>query len=368
MNKLARYVIGITLTAVICFLVWYFQGIVAYILISAVLSLIGKPLVDLLGKVPIYRWRIPRALSAAVTLMLLWFVIVLFFRIFIPLVANQATQLSSVNIPMLVETFSKPIAGVERFIQENIPAASSGFSVDVLIEQRISSVLNVAMLTNLFSSIASMLGNLFVAAFSISFITFFFLKDDKLFFEGLLLVFPEKYEENVTRALDSIKNLLTRYFIGIVLDVLCIITLVTVGHTIVGIPFTQALVIGLLAGVLNVIPYVGPILAALLGILIGVATNLETHSSTQLVHLAISMGIVYIVVDAIDAFFFQPFIYSSSVNAHPLEIFLVILVAGSVAGIAGMLLAIPFYTVLRVFAKEFFYNFRVVKKLTGRFS
>lgn len=366
MNKLARYVIAIAFTAVICFVVWYFQNIVAYVLIAAVLSIMGKPLVDLLGKLPIYRWRIPKALRAAVTLVLLWGVIILFFRIFIPLVANQANELSTVNIPMLVDTFSKPIAGIEKFIQENIPAAAQGFSIDELVEQRVSSVLNVAMLTNLFGDVASLLGNFFVAAFSISFITFFFLKDDKLFFEGLLLVFPEKYEENVTRALDSIKNLLTRYFIGIALDVMCIIVLVTVGHTIVGIPFTQALVIGLLAGVLNVIPYVGPILAALLGVLIGVATNMETHSTTQLVHLAISMGIVYIVVDVIDAFLFQPFIYSSSVNAHPLEIFIVILVAGSVAGIAGMLLAIPFYTVLRVFAKEFFYNFRVVKKLTGK--
>lgn len=366
MNKLARYVIAITLTAVICFLVWYFQNIVAYILIAAVLSIIGKPLVDLLGKIPIYKWRLPKALRAAIALMTIWFVIILFLRIFIPLVASQANQLSSVNIPMMIDTFGKPIGVVEKLIQDYIPAASNGFSVNQLIEQRISSVLNVAMLTNLFGSVASLLGNFFVAAFSISFITFFFLKDDTLFFEGLLLIFPQKYEENVTHALDSIKKLLTRYFIGIVLDVFCIIILVTIGHTIVGIPFTQALVIGLLAGVLNVIPYVGPILAALLGILIGMATNMETHTITQLGHLAISMAIVYIVVDAIDAFLFQPFIYSSSVNAHPLEIFLVILVAGSVAGIAGMLLAIPFYTVLRVFAKEFFYNFRVVKKLTGK--
>ncbi len=366
MNKLARYVIGIAIAALICFVVWYFQSIVTYVLIAAVLSIMGKPLVDLLGRVPIYRWRIPKAVRAAVTLVLLWSIIILFFRIFIPLVANQANQLSSVNVPMLVETFSKPIAGVEQFIQQNLPAASQGFSVDSIIEQRIGSVISVAMLTNLFGDIASLLGNFFVAAFAISFITFFFLKDDTLFFEGLLLMFPEKYEQNVTRALDSVKKLLTRYFIGIALDVMCIIVLITLGLTIVGIPFAQALVIGLLAGVLNVIPYVGPILAALLGILIGVATNMESHTTTELVHLAISMGIVYIIVDVIDAFLFQPFIYSSSVNAHPLEIFIVILVAGSVAGIAGMLLAIPFYTVLRVFAKEFFYNFRVVKKLTGK--
>ena len=100
MNKLARYVIIIAVAAVIVFLVWYFITIVAYVLIAAVLSLIGKPLVDLLGKVPLYRWRLPKALRAAFTLLLIWSVIVLFFRIFVPLVANQATQLSNVNVPM----------------------------------------------------------------------------------------------------------------------------------------------------------------------------------------------------------------------------------------------------------------------------
>ena len=65
---------------------------------------------------------------------------------------------------------------------------------------------------------------------------------------------------------------------------------------------------------------------------------------------------------------FQPLIYSSSVNAHPLEIFLVIMIAGSLAGIPGMIIAIPLYTVIRVFAKEFFNKFKVVKKLTKKIS
>ena len=62
----------------------------------------------------------------------------------------------------------------------------------------------------------------------------------------------------------------------------------------------------------------------------------------------------------------KPTLYSERVKAHPLEIFLVILIAGSLAGILGMLLAIPSYTVLRVFAKEFFSQFRLVRKLTEK--
>jgi len=77
------------------------------------------------------------------------------------------------------------------------------------------------------------------------------------------------------------------------------------------------------------------------------------------------MVIVIIITQTIDNVVFQPFIFASSVNAHPLEIFIVILAAGSFAGVAGMILAIPSYTVLRVIGKEFFNNFKTIKKLTS---
>jgi len=127
---------------------------------------------------------------------------------------------------------------------------------------------------------------------------------------------------------------------------------------------SQGVVIGLIAGVLNVVPYIGPLVGTFVGIFITVTTNIDTMTMAHIVHLIIYISIVFGVVHLIDNIVFQPLIYSNSVNAHPLEIFIVILIAGSIAGILGMLLAIPTYTVLRVFAKEFFNNFRVVQKLT----
>ena len=75
--------------------------------------------------------------------------------------------------------------------------------------------------------------------------------------------------------------------------------------------------------------------------------------------LMIKLVAIFVVTHIVDVFIFQPYIYSNSVKAHPLEIFLVILLAGNIAGILGMLVAIPTYTVLRVFAKEFFSNFKL---------
>ena len=132
----------------------------------------------------------------------------------------------------------------------------------------------------------------------------------------------------------------------------------------VGIEFQHAIICGLVSGILNIIPYVGPWIGAAFGIVIGIATNMNLPFQTELLPLIGFMLIVYAVVQTIDNVLFQPLIYSSSVNAHPLEIFLVIMMAGSMAGVGGMILAIPAYTVLRVIAKEFLGNFKVVKKIT----
>jgi len=135
--------------------------------------------------------------------------------------------------------------------------------------------------------------------------------------------------------------------------------------TIVGLDFKQALLIGLTAAILNIIPYLGPLIGSGLGILMGLAFHIDL-GIVNLLPLAGYMALVFMAVQMVDNFIFQPFIFSSSVNAHPLEIFLVIMMAGSIGGVTGMIAAIPAYTILRVFAKEFFNNFRLVKKLTEK--
>lgn len=366
MNQLARYIILGTGLAIVLFLLWYFSSIVAYVLVSAVLSLIGKPLVDLICRIRIRSWQPPKVLGAIVAIISLWFLFILFFRIMIPLVISQINDLSTVNVPGMIANFQQPLESLDEFIQKYLPASAREFSIQEFLIEKVSSVVNVGILTQFFSSTASLLGNLLIAAFSITFITFFFLKDEGLFFEGVIILFPEKFEKNIKHALISINKLLRRYFIGIVLQSTGIMMLDTIGLMIIGIPFHTAVVIGLFRGILNVIPYVGPIVGSVLGIIIGVATNLNLEFATQMVPLLIYMAIIFSVVQLIDNFVFQPLIFSSSVHAHPLEIFIVLLIAGSIGGILGMLLAIPGYTVLRVFAKEFFNNFRVVQKLTEK--
>ncbi len=366
MNKLARYIIIATGVAIVLFLLWYFSNIVAYVLLSAVLSLVGKPLVDLVSKISIKGWKPPRAIGAALALVAIWFLFILFFRVMIPLVISQLNDLSTVNVASMVSNFNRPLQTIDQFIHEYLPASVQDFSLKEYIIVKLSSLVNISILTDLFSSTANLIGSLSIAAFSVSFITFFFLKDEALFFNGVTILFPERLENSIRHALSSINNLLRRYFVGIVLQSIGIMMLDTIGLLIVGLPFHTALVIGLFRGVLNVIPYVGPIIGTALGLIIGVATNLNLDFATQLMPMLIFMIIVFVAVQLIDNFVFQPLIFSNSVHAHPLEIFIVLLIAGSLSGILGMLLAIPGYTVIRVFAKEFFNNLRVVQKLTEK--
>ena len=347
---------------------WYFRNIVVYILVSGVLSIMGRPLVDLFCKIRIRNWAFPRALSALLTLIIMWSLIILFFITFIPLVSVQISYLSSIDSEKIVSLIEAPVLKIEKLLRSLNPDMSTDVSIKDYLLEKVSNVLNINMVQNFIGSMVSILGNVIIAVFSISFISFFFLKDHRLFFESILMWVPDRYVANVNRALNSIKNLLTRYFIGIVIQSTCIMILITIGMTIAGIDFQQAIVMGLILGILNVIPYVGPWLGLFVAIIMGVASHMNQDFNTVVIPLVMYMFIVEAITHLIDNIIFQPVIFSNSVKAHPLEIFIVVLAAGFVAGIPGMILGIPAYTVLRVFAREFFYNFKAVQKITSSLS
>ncbi len=347
---------------------WYFRNIVVYILVSGVLSIMGRPLVDLFCRIKFGKWSLPRALSALFTLLIIWGFIILFLVIFVPLVTRQINYLSTIDSGKIVQIIEGPINRIEKLFSSINPDITNQLSLKDYLASKVTGVLNIEMVQNVIGSLISITGDIVIAIFSITFITFFFLKDQHLFYESILIWIPDKYVDNVTRALNSIKNLLTRYFIGIVIQSTCIMILIDIGMTIVGIEFQQALVMGLILGIINVIPYVGPWLGLFIAIIMGVASHINQDFSTVVVPLIYYMIIVEAITHTIDNVVFQPVIFSNSVKAHPLEIFIVVLASGFAAGIPGMILGIPAYTVLRVFAREFFYGFKAVQKITSSLS
>lgn len=181
-----------------------------------------------------------------------------------------------------------------------------------------------------------------------------------------MLLVPTGYEERFEKSMNRIARLLNRYLIGIVLEIFIVMSLDTIGLMIVGLSFSDSIVIGMLCGLFNVIPYLGPWIGSIIGAVIGIAININTDFQTELLPLIGFMLIVFVAVQLVDNILLQPLIYSSSVKAHPLEIFLVIMAAGSLAGVVGMIVAIPTYTILRVLAAEFLSNVKLVRKITEK--
>jgi len=366
MKSSLKYILTGLAIVLIILALWYFKAIVAYILISAVFSLIGRPAMDFLNKLKISNFRFPKALNAAFVMIILWLLFIGFFRIFIPLIANQAQELSNINFNNVHSNLEGIIGALEKFFLRINPNGNEGLSLEQHFQQKLISLFSFSSITTAIGETVGILGNIFIAFFSVSFITFFFLKDETLFTGGILLFTPTRYEERLMKFLNGTKKLLSRYFIGILLQITGITILVTLGMSILGLKFQLAAVIGLTAGVMNVIPYIGPLIGISIGLMLGIANHLGMDFYHELLPLLGYMTLVFIIVQVIDNILFQPIIYGTSVKAHPLEIFLVILIAGSLAGIPGMILAIPSYTVIRVFAGEFFYQFKLVKKLTEK--
>ncbi len=358
-----RYAVGVLATLAGLLLVWYFRDIVGYIIVSAVLAIIGTPLAKLMKRVRVRGRSGPDWLAALVVLLLLWGVGVAMFAIFIPLVFDKLTALASVDFSTILASFEQPLHKLQNFLEEYFSLNVSTISISDTIGAQVERLFNPEKLQNFLGSIVSGVANAVIALFSITFITFFFLKDDNLFLRIILAVTPTKYEGNVKHALSSASSLLSRYFIGILAESTIMMLMVSISLICCGYLPQNAFFIGLIVGVLNVIPYVGPWLGFGISLLVSMAF---VGGGTTMTFIVLSLAITILAAQMIDNFLLQPLLYSNSVNAHPLEIFIVILMAGHFAGVVGMLFAIPGYTVLRVIAKEFFNHFKIVRKLTEK--
>lgn len=347
---------------IIGLLVWYFQAIIAYVIISAILSIIGRPIVELLMKIRIRKHYLHSGACAFITLLCFYLIIILFVSTMLPLITHQAEIISNIDPNSISESIQKPLNDLNVKLHQYHLISGPNNSVISYLSDGLSKVINVTNMTDFLNSALGFTGNIFVALFAISFITFFFLKDQMLFVSLLLMLCPDDYIDRFKNILHDSKRLLTRYFVGLLIEMMLVAILLSIGLSIIGVE--NATLIGFIGGILIVIPYIGSITGSILGILIGISTNLGADFHTVIIPLMLKMGVVFLIVHTIDPIIFQPIIYAKSVHAHPLEIFILILIAGKVGGIPGMIVAVPVYTIFRIFAKEFLNGFKIVGHLT----
>lgn len=364
-DRLARYIIILGAIAIGAALCYFFGSVLIYIIVAFVVSLIGQPIVHLLRKIKIKGKSLPDTVLAAITLIVIFGVLILLIWQIIPVVANIVRDASSMKAEETMDSHSI-INQVNDWIIRTLPWVGEDFDGVALLMDKLSEVVDMSNVTGVLGSVASAVASLAVGIFAVIFISVFFIKDDKLFGRIVGALVPDSIEPRVEKTIFDIEKLLSRYFIGIVIEVFGVMLLDLLGLWLIArVDFNYALGIAFIAGLLNIIPYVGPLLGEVIGVVlcvilkygagIGLGVNIWIFA---LIVLAVMLG-----TQLVDAFVYQPLIYSTSIKANPLEIFVVIMLAGHLGGAIGMLIAIPAYTVIRVIASRFFYDFKPVKRL-----
>ncbi len=356
-NSIARQVVSIITVLICAYGVYLFRDLLGYLMVSVGLSFAGRPIVELVTKVQIKGKRLPNSIGAIVALTCFLFAGSLVMALFGPLIATQAQALSSIDTQQLAGNLKGWVAVIDQItLQLNI----GHDSISSLLFDSTTDIVGFGSVSNLFSSLINILGTAFIAIFSILFMTFFFLKDSNLFYNIVLSITPDSQIEKIKNIMENSSYLLTRYFSGLIIQVSIVTVMISTGLSIVGVE--NAIILGFIAGILNLIPYIGPLIGAFIGLLI-VATTYSGETFGWLPHIG-SAALVYILTQLIDNFFTQPFLFSNRVKAHPLEIFIVISMAGMLVGVTGMVLAVPGYTLIRVIANEFLSGHKVVDALT----
>jgi predicted PurR-regulated permease PerM len=351
---------GILKAAGVIFALWLLyhfldkiQSVILYIAIAAVISLIGRPIIRFLKR----RLKFKNTLAVIFTMVLLIGLFVGLISMFIPLIAEQGHNLSLLNIEELQGSIETLYVQISEYLNtKNIDLEQS------LKDSKLLSNIDYSILPNFFNSLVSGLGNFSIGLLSVLFISFFLLKDSELLEDGIMVFVPDSKETRLSKSFEKIKDLLSRYFVGLVFQILILFVIYTIALLIFGI--NNAIVIAFLCALLNLIPYIGPLFSGVLMMILCMTSNLESDFSTVILPNTIGVMIFFVVGQLIDNFLSQPLIFSNSVKSHPLEIFLVIIIWGILFGILGMVVAIPSYTAIKVILKEFLSENKIVQSLT----
>ncbi len=337
-SKIFLWVVAI---ALLVYLIYILADIIILLSISVLLAFIFEPLVKTLEKEGLNRLTSTLLIFAGIGLLAYFGVSYL--------VPNLVIQMNQVVASLHVENLHKQIITLENEIYKYLPFFPLG-QLSKRIEEFISSgiVNSFDKLTSVLTSIISIITLVVI----VPFITFFLLKDRKVILHSLLQMMPNKYFEMSYWIFKKITIQLGRFVRGWVFDAAFVGIACGLGYYFLGIK--NALPLGLISGLGHLVPYFGPIIGGVPAIIISV---IQYGNFSQVPFIVLLILIVY----ALDNGFVQPFVFAKSVDMHPIAIILLILIGSQLFGIIGMLLIIPFATVVRTAAKEIYYAFKNYK-------
>ncbi len=359
--QIAKWIFSISIVALIIFLMWYFRFLVVCILLALILAFMGTPIQNLLQKFHIGKFHFSRTITTILTLIAIISIFTLLGYIIVPLFISQAMEFANLDVYKIADYYAEPINKIESFLLE-YQLLPPDKNLETLVSSYILETLNTLNITNIADATINLTSNIVMGTFIVIFITFFFLKDNNLVNKFINAVTPDLYLDEINKIISSSRSLISRYFLGIFSEIVIMIALLSLGFYLVGLK--NVILIATICGVMVILPYIGVLIGGVVGLMVCLTSYLGADPTLDILPIVIKFLSVFAIVKLIDDFVLQPLIYSKSVKAHPLEIFLVILMAGEVGGVLGMIFAIPVYTLFRIIAKEFFVKWKFIKKIT----
>jgi len=341
---------------IITWLLFQLKILLIYMVIAGIVSLIGRPINQFL----IQRLKMRNILGTSITIIFLLGLLISLFSLFVPLLVQQGENLSLLEVDLLKNNIETLVEEISIYFQLDNSFWQQQISVDNLFQN-----VNFGLLPELLNQTLELLGGFTIGLFSIVFILFFFLKDSHLQKQIILALVNDKITDRVEKSIEKTKNLLSRYFLGLLLQISILLIIYSIVLAVFNVE--NAFIIAFLCALLNLIPYLGPIVGAVLMMLLTMSSFIGADFSSVILPKTIYVMIGFCVGQMIDNFFSQPYIFSNSVKSHPLEIFIVILASGTLIGPVGMIIAIPLYTTLKVISQEFLSENKIVKSLTKNF-
>ena len=305
------------------------------LIISGFLYYILNPVVGALQKVPLSKTRhVSRGWAITIVMLLLLSILVALLLTLLPALVDQIASLVK-NIPVLVDTIQH---WANQISQINF---SKEYGIDFNLDKLQQEVQNIGktvvsgMATSL-SAVIAKLTSFTVTAITVPVMTIYMLYDGNKLAPFIQKVFPSKQQARISDILGRLNQTLAQYISGQVLEMIFVGVFTAVGYFMIGQKY--ALLLGVFAGITNMIPYVGPYIGLVPALFVGL-----TDSFWQ----AFWVIVVVLIVQQVDSNLIYPRVMGASLHVHPLTIIVLLLAAGNIAGIAGMILAVPFYAIIR---------------------
>ncbi len=301
------------------------------VIISFFVYYLLRPLVYALENI-----KVPRFISILVIYLLVGLLLIFFIAYLGPILAEQISAIANISVATLekIKTSSKSMF----FHLFNV-------NLDYEIEQRLFSAVQqlMSILTKNFGDLVSFITHLAVILAVIPFIVFYLLKNDQEFASGFLKHVPTNFGPEARNILHNIDSTLSSYISGLITVSSCVGAMLFVGYLIIGLNY--ALILSFIALIFMTIPFLGPFLAITPAFIVGL---------TQSPFMALKVVIVFVIVQQIESNILSPQIIGQRLNIHPLTIILLLLAAGSLYGLIGLILATPFYAISKVILQNLY--------------